>query len=195
MKKIIFGLSIITAATLLAYGITLNAATGDAIYIKLEAPKVLNGTQKTCVAQLVKSVWPTAVLANVSTLTCGRDEITAALGCTATETVTITAAQFLAADLAGQVPAGAGITVSGGNASLPYLYPQAALSAAQTTALGACVESIWSGTTGSNTMSFGLRRAGATITGELSWVASASPANYLADRAAGRVIRLLGIQP
>ena len=197
MKKLIFGLSIVTAATLAVYGITLNAETGDAIYIKSEAPAAMQWYNNTCFAYVALEVNPGMTIANVREFSCARSNETAALGCEITERTVFTAAQYLAALAAGSIQIGDAITGTANAITMDRRYPRVELTAAQVVALGECIEGVagWEAVTGSNVFALNLRVAGSAVTGELYWIKSAAPTVFTQDRFDGRVVRLLSVEP
>lgn len=179
----------ISVALLTAWVAT--ASVGDAIYIQrhIGPATKLSPASKTAIGQAVLGVWPSIPLADFDGERCSLvlDTDTDYFECIAWQEVTITDAEYLDLDLAGELE-------NPNQTTIKKLMSKEVLNATQVEAHSNFTETAF-GLELEQVAWYQCRRdasAKAVVWCKYHQVVTASPADYRADRTAGNVLRLIG---
>ncbi len=165
--------------------LVVSAAVGDPTFIRRSDPTTKNfsGATKGCMAVWVATVWGGITPAALTALECSgiSDETGVAVTCSAKDTNLYTAAEFVAAEEAGETAFDVCEIVPGsGEATCERTYGPTALSTAQESALGACIETAWAAADGDLLHEFIVWPGeGAVRSGSYQYHSTASPSDYL----------------
>lgn len=169
--------SAVAVASVLLIGQPTEAAPGDPIVVLVGNEVTMTAPQRTCYNQWVQSVLPNAQLANLVRVEC--DTIESRTECQATDSRTLTAAQYARAEEEGRLqgtPSPADIAEDGSTVTVTRQSDEKTLTPEQQASLDTCNASAF-GT--SNVASFYLRRSGSTLIGAAETVVAVSPAQRL----------------
>lgn len=163
--------------------ITSIALAQSPVWAQTTTDAGLSVAERTCFANVITSRWPAATPASIDYFHCNREGGTT---CHYTETVSGTAAQFAADELAGLVPDPAAVQWNSPTATYQRLR-SGALTPAQASALASCIATVWP--SAGTPQSLTIERTGSTYPASLDHHVTGTAAQYLAARAAGTVVR------